>query len=65
MDLLGRFTHVELLHGHLHRAVSQVVHFGRDRIFGAPAVVDDECAARVRMYEVRDGALASLGLIGG
>jgi Icc protein len=64
MNLLERFTHVQLLHGHLHRAVNQVVHFGRDRIFGAPAVVDDEHAPRVRMYEVRDGALASLGLPG-
>jgi 3',5'-cyclic-AMP phosphodiesterase len=64
MGLLQRSSHAQLLHGHLHRAVSHVVHLGRDRIFGAPAVVDDEHAPRVRMYEVRDGALASLGLVG-
>jgi 3',5'-cyclic-AMP phosphodiesterase len=64
MGLLGRFTHAQLLHGHLHRAVSQVVHFGRDRLFGAPAVVDDVHAPRVRMYEVGDGALTSVGFVG-
>ncbi len=64
MSLLERFPHVQLLHGHLHRAVSRMVSVGRDRIFGAPAVVDDEQAPRVRMYELQDGALASTGLIG-
>jgi 3',5'-cyclic-AMP phosphodiesterase len=64
MNLLERFSHVQLLHGHLHRAVSTMVSVGRDRVFGAPAVVDDVHAPRVRMYEVRDGALASVGLIG-
>lgn len=62
MGLLGRFAHVQLLHGHLHRVVNTVAHFGRNRIFGAPAVVDDEDAPRVRMYEVRNGALESLGV---
>ena len=64
MDLLARFPHVQLLHGHLHRAVSTVVSFGKDRVFGAPAVVDDEHAPRIRMYEVQDGALASVGILG-
>jgi 3',5'-cyclic AMP phosphodiesterase CpdA len=64
MNLLERFAHVQLLHGHLHRAVSTGVTVGRDRVFGAPAVVDDAHAPRVRMYEVRGGALASVGLVG-
>ena len=35
----------------------------RARIFGAPAVVDDaEDAPRVRLYDLRDGALESAGL---
>jgi len=64
MNLLERFPHVQLLHGHLHRAVSRMVTVGRDRVFGAPAVVDDEHGPRVRLYEVHDGALASVGLLG-
>jgi 3',5'-cyclic AMP phosphodiesterase CpdA len=64
MGLLERFPHVHLLHGHLHRAVSRIVSVGRDRIFGASAVVDDEDAPRVRLYEVQDGLLVSTGLAG-
>jgi hypothetical protein len=64
MNLLESCAHVQLLHGHLHRAVSRMVTVGRDRIFGAPAVVDDEHGPRVRMYELHEGALTSVGLIG-
>ncbi len=60
MALLDRLPHVHVLHGHLHRAVNAVVRFGRDRIFGAPAVVD-ETGPRVRFYDVRDGAVSSAG----
>lgn len=31
------------------------------RIFGAPAVVEDESAPRVRLYDLRDGAIESIG----
>lgn len=31
------------------------------RIFGAPAVVEDEAAPRVRLYELREGMLESVG----
>jgi hypothetical protein len=35
---------------------------GRARVFGAPAVVDDdEERPRVRLYDARDGAVESLG----
>ena len=64
MDLLVSFPHVQVLHGHLHHVVDRVAAAGtRARIFGAPAVVDDaENTPRVRMYDLRDGALESAGL---
>ena len=49
MTLLERFPNVHLLHGHLHRAADAIVRFGRERIFGAPAVVNEP---RVRLYDV-------------
>jgi 3',5'-cyclic AMP phosphodiesterase CpdA len=63
MMLLARFRHVFSLHGHMHSIVDKVVEMGRCRIFGAPAVVEDEEVARVRIYQVRDGLLESAGLV--
>jgi hypothetical protein len=48
---------VQVLHGHLHTAVTRVLEMGGiTRIFGAPAVVEDE-APRVRIYETRGGVI--------
>lgn len=65
LDILGRHPHVQLLHGHLHRAMDRAVPGApsRTRMYGAPAVVDDRPdAPRVRLYDVRDGQLESCGL---
>ena len=62
LDLLARHPRVQLMHGHLHKVVDRVLGAARTRIFGAPAVVDDTDRARVRLYDVRAGALESLGL---
>jgi 3',5'-cyclic-AMP phosphodiesterase len=63
MDLLTRYTRVQLLHGHMHKVVDRLVGLGKSRIFGAPAVVDDaEEAPRVRLYDVRDGLLEDAGM---
>ena len=63
LQLLGRHPNVSLLHGHMHRVIDRIVGgIGRARVFGAPATVDDSPRApRVRMYEVHDGALESVG----
>jgi Icc protein len=62
MDLLSRHVHVHLLHGHLHQVVDRIVG-PKSRIFGAPATVDDgEGVPRVRLYEVREGALEAVGM---
>ena len=51
MDALARHPHVQLLHGHLHKAVDKLVGLGKSRILGAPAIVEDEPGApRVRLY---------------
>lgn len=59
VELLLRNPEVQLLHGHLHRAVDRLVGgLGRARVFGASATVDDAPGApRVRFYDVRGGAL--------
>jgi 3',5'-cyclic AMP phosphodiesterase CpdA len=57
MELLLRHCHVHALHGHLHHAVDRIVGFGKTQVFGAPAVVEDKDAARVRLYDVRGGLL--------
>jgi 3',5'-cyclic AMP phosphodiesterase CpdA len=71
LAMLARHPRVQILHGHMHRVVDRIVDVGkgvagvatRARIFGAPAIVDDaEDAPRVRLYDVRDGALESAGL---
>lgn len=64
VDLLMKHTHVQLLHGHMHKVVDRVLGLGkaRARIFGAPAIVDDHDAPRVRLYDIKDGALESTGM---
>ncbi len=63
MGLLARHPRVSVLHGHMHKVVDRIVGLGVSRIFGAPAIVDDaEGEPRVRLYDVRDGALESLGM---
>lgn len=59
---IERFPAVHVLHGHLHHVVTRVLGLGRERIFGAPAIVDDASdRPRVRLYDVRDTALESIG----
>jgi 3',5'-cyclic AMP phosphodiesterase CpdA len=63
MTSLARHEHVQVLHGHLHKAVDRLVGLGRSRVLGAPATVDDgDGAPRVRLYELRDGQLEAVGL---
>jgi 3',5'-cyclic AMP phosphodiesterase CpdA len=71
LDMLARHARLQILHGHLHRVVDRIVGLGkgvagvanRTRVFGAPAIVDDaEDVPRVRLYDLRDGALESAGL---
>lgn len=70
LDLLVRHPRMQLLHGHLHKVIDRVVGTpattagdarGTTRIFGAPAIVDDEEKPRVRLYDVHDGMLESAG----
>jgi Icc protein len=72
MDLLTRFRHAHVLHGHLHVASDRPVDRAplpfapraRSRVFGAPAIVDDpDHRSRVRLYDVRDGGLESAGIL--
>jgi 3',5'-cyclic AMP phosphodiesterase CpdA len=65
MTLLEAFRHVWVLHGHLHHIVNRALSCGVNRILGATAVVDDKDAPRVRIYDVRDGRLASAGIVTG
>jgi 3',5'-cyclic-AMP phosphodiesterase len=65
--LLARFPDVHVMHGHLHkivdRTISAVRGCTRTRVFGAPALVeDDEESPRVRLYELRGGEVSSMGL---
>jgi 3',5'-cyclic AMP phosphodiesterase CpdA len=71
LDMLARHPRLQILHGHMHRVVDRIVTLGkgvagvatRARIFGAPAIVDDGVGTpRVRLYDVRDGALESAGI---
>jgi 3',5'-cyclic AMP phosphodiesterase CpdA len=65
MALLSRLPNLYALHGHLHYVVDKIVELGKTRIFGAPAIVDDEnTMPRVRLYDVIGGRLESAGLIG-
>lgn len=55
--LLSRARTLQVLHGHLHRAVTKVLELGGfSRIFAAPAVVDDG-EPRVRIYETHRGLI--------
>jgi Icc protein len=61
--MLVKNPSVQLLHGHMHRMVDRIVGIGKKRAFGASAVVDDPpVSPRVRLYDVRDGMLESVGL---
>ena len=63
MGALARHSHVQVLHGHLHKAVDRLIGLGKSRVLGAPATVDDEEGSpRVRLYELRDGQLEAVGL---
>jgi 3',5'-cyclic AMP phosphodiesterase CpdA len=63
MHFLERFPSVHVLHGHLHHAVSRVVGLGRERIFGAPAIVDDPIdRPRGRLYDATGTALEDAGI---
>jgi hypothetical protein len=53
LGVVQRYANVQVLHGHLHKAVD--CHAGGCRIFGAPAVVDDRESARVRVYDLKGG----------
>jgi 3',5'-cyclic AMP phosphodiesterase CpdA len=59
VELLTHHPEVQLLHGHLHRAMDRIVGgLGRARVFGASATVDDLLGLpRVRLYDVKDAAL--------
>ena len=57
LALLAKLRGVQVLHGHLHTAVTKVLELGGiTRIFGAPAVVEDD-EPRVRIYETRGGII--------
>jgi 3',5'-cyclic AMP phosphodiesterase CpdA len=59
LALLAKLRGVQVLHGHLHTAVTKVLEMGGiTRIFGAPAVVEDE-EPRVRIYETRGGIIVA------
>jgi 3',5'-cyclic-AMP phosphodiesterase len=63
MDLLGRYRPVSLLHGHMHKVLDRLVGLSKSRVFCAPAIVEDEeDVPRVRLYDVRDGALEAAGM---
>jgi predicted MPP superfamily phosphohydrolase len=63
MAMLEAHPEAHVLHGHLHHVVDRGVCSHRPRIFGAPAVVEDESGARVRMYQLRGGELQAAGLV--
>ncbi|HMJ53629.1 MAG TPA: metallophosphoesterase [Polyangiaceae bacterium] len=59
LALLAKLRGVQVLHGHLHTAVTRVLELGGiTRIFGAPAVVEDD-EPRVRVYETRGGIIVA------
>ena len=56
LALLSKVRGVQVLHGHLHRAITRVLEIGGiSRVFGAPAVVED--GESVRFYETRAGMI--------
>ncbi len=63
MASLARHAHVQVLHGHLHKAGDRAVGRGKSRVLGAPATVEDPLGApRVRLYELHEGQLEAMGL---
>jgi 3',5'-cyclic-AMP phosphodiesterase len=66
-DVLARSPHVQVLHGHMHRALDRLIGgLGRSRVFGAPATVEDrEGAPRIRIYDVGPAGLESTGILTG
>ena len=59
-DLLLKQRGVQVLHGHLHRAITRVFEIGGIvRVFGAPAVVEDD-GPRVRFYESRGTGIVAV-----
>lgn len=67
LELLTRHPTVQVLHGHLHRVVDDLVgRFTGARVFGAAAVCDQSDDGGgpgcVRLYDVRDGGLESCGV---
>jgi len=63
LNLLVKHPQLHVLHGHRHRIVDRIVGGGKNRVFGASATVDDAPSRpRVRLYEVHDGSLESIGL---
>ena len=58
VEMLVKHPQVQILHGHLHRIADRLL--GKNRVFGAPAVVDDGDSPRVRIYDVRGALLESI-----
>jgi len=59
LALLSKLRGVQVLHGHVHRAMTRVLELGGiSRIFAAPAVVEDD-EPRVRIYETRGGVIVA------
>ncbi|HEX9296403.1 MAG TPA: metallophosphoesterase [Polyangiaceae bacterium] len=59
LALLSKLRGVQVLHGHLHTAITRVLEMGGiSRIFGAPAVVED-AEPRVRLYETRGNVIVA------
>ncbi len=67
VDVLAKSPHVQLLHGHMHRALDRLVGgIGKNRVFGAPATVEDrEGHPRIRLYDVGSNGLTSAGILTG
>ncbi len=67
VDVLAKSPHVQLLHGHMHRALDRLIGgIGDSRVFGAPATVEDrEGHPRIRLYEVGPNGLESAGIVTG
>ncbi len=62
LDMLVKHPHVQILHGHLHTVVDRFVGLGKQRVFGAPATVDDEeNEPRIRLYDVGSDSLVPVG----
>ncbi len=67
VDMLAGSPHVQLLHGHMHRALDRLIGGrGQSRVFGAPATVEDrEGRPRIRLYDVGANGLESAGIVTG